>query len=157
MSLQNPTITRQRFKVTNFSKTSGIVAGTPFEVFHLYNVRILSILIYQTNTTPQANNLDHDFTVDGETIEGNNIQLLNNTINWLYMENIGISPAMGENPYVNATTDEVGFDLNSFRAGVGYSGRNLTFADILYMVNFDTIGANQEFYVDIWYEQLEAS
>jgi hypothetical protein len=158
MSLQNPAVQKiRKFHILNFTKTSGIVAGTPFEVFDLEDVEILGIYFLQDNTTPQANNLDHDIDNDGETMLGSNLAANDNQIYTLRPSFPGgAGPSLAVNPQL---TTAVGLD--TYCGHPGTDGVDTRWTQlmkghrIVYEVNFDTIGAAQEFHCDVYYWKWE--
>lgn len=149
----------KKFHILNFAKTTGIVAGTPFQVFDLDNVEICFIIFLQDNTTPQANNLDHAINVDGEEMAASNLAAADNTLYSVRPSNPGgVGPAIAVNPTLSIAADVdhyTGFPATdgavSFN-NILVKGRNIT-----YTLNFDTIGAGQEFHADIYYWQRETA
>jgi len=155
MSLFNPVILAEKFYAIDYSKTSGFVINTWYEIVHIQGGGSLKTLwFYQTNTATNPIELDVRITIDGEiatydasvSAETNNAKqtwayMTDNALHGLAAEILEDSPSAG------------------FRAIVGAVSLNqeLKGHDILVEIQItDAIEAGQELYAEGVYSKIEA-
>ena len=156
MSLVIPSLQYyDKFYVENHVNAS-IVQNTWYTALLNTVSQILYWIFEQTNTTPQNQDVEYRITIDGEVMEGATV-VVPGAYDYIYTEAAGISPAMGENPYINMTTAITAFGLFSTNSGAGVHSDNLRGHSVLleYRIT-DVPGANQTVKCDIWYQKQEA-
>lgn len=148
----------KRFGLEQYELDAGIVITTWYTAFQDINCKIYLAYFEQENTTPQANNMDFRYTIDGEVFTMLNVNILNNTPMFLAFDQPGGGiPDVGVLPVLRASQNTWPLGIICYETGgvnmtdwVKFSGKNV---HIEY--SFDAVGANQVFKMDIYYEKME--
>lgn len=158
MSLFNPTRTVKKFKFLDYHNGS-VTVSTDYTILEAENVEVFGLVVMQDNTDGAAKATTLTATIDGETftVTGG---LNDEDMYWVGFENFtGGVPAMGDLPDLSASTNEILFMFRQQDVAGGFilGMVPIKARSFKLEVNMGAVGANQEFYADVYYYALEVA